>query len=256
MTYLFTVSPDFSPDRLAGWFVFNTWLQKTLGCRFHLEFLESFQNLHQAIAENRIDLIYANPYDAATLVREKGFTALVKPKGEADEVVIAVSSTSLAQAVEDLQPGIRVASTDDPDVHLIGMILLEPAGLQRGNVDLVTAGNYVLVAKKLLEGECEAGVFLARAFDELSRPIRTQLKVLVRSDIQVIHHMLMAGPRLADQTAVLTAALLELDQEAKGRAMLNQLGLEGWQAIEPEEVEFMIDLMDTLTYSPALEGRT
>jgi phosphonate transport system substrate-binding protein len=251
MTYVFTVSPDFRPDYLAGWFTFNTWLQRTLDCRFHFELLEDFQALHQAIASDRIDLIYANPYDAAMLVRKKGFTALVKPKGEADEVVIAVPSASTAQAVEDLQPGIRIASTDDPDVHLIGMILLEPAGLHRGNIQLEIAGNYVLVAKKLLQAECDAGIFLARAFDELSRPVRCQLRLLVRSDIQVIHHLMMAGPRLADRIAPLTKALLNLGQDAKGQTLLSQLSLAGWEAVEPEETEFMIDLIDTLTYSPA-----
>lgn len=250
MTYIFTVSPDFSPDYLAGWFVFNTWLQRTLDCRFHLELMEDFQALRQAIAADQIDLIYANPYDSAMLVRKKGFTALVKPKDGADEVVIATAAESAFQAVEDLQPGARIASTDDPDVHLLGMIMLEPAGLHQGNIELQSSGNYVLVAKKLLQGECDAGIFLARAFDELSRPVRSQLKPLVRSDIQVIHHALMAGPRLADRVVPLTQALLGLDQDAKGQAMLSQLGVAGWEAVEPEETEFMIDLMDTLTYSP------
>lgn len=251
MTYVFTVSPDFSPDYLAGWFVFNTWLQRTLNCRFHFELLEDFQTFHQVIASDRVDLIYANPYDAAMLVREKGFTALAKPKGGADEVVIAVPSVSTAQVVADLQPGIRITSTDDPDVHLIGMILLEPAGLHRGNISLQIAANYVLAAKKLLQGECDAGIFLARAFDELSRPVRSQLRPLVRSDIQVIHHLMMAGPRLADRIAPLTRALTNLDQDAKGQTLLGQLGLAGWEGVEPEETEFMIDLIDTLTYTPA-----
>ncbi len=250
MIYTFTVSPDFNPNYLAGWFVFNTWLQRTLDCRFHLELMEDFRALHQAIAADRIDLIYANPYDAAMLVRKKGFTALVKPKDGADEVVIATPAASAFQAVEDLQPGARIASTDDPDVHLLGMIMLEPAGLNQENIELQISGNYVLVAKKLLQDECDAGIFLARAFDELSRPVRNQLRLLVRSDIQVIHHSLMAGPRLADRIVPLTQALLRLDQDAKGQAMLSQLGLAGWKAVEPEETEFMIDLMDTLTYSP------
>ncbi len=251
MTYTLTVSPDFSPDYLTGWFVFNTWLQRTLDCRFHLELMQDFQALHQALAADKIDLIYANPYDAAMLVRDKGFTALVKPKGGTDEVVIAAPASSEVTVVEDLQPGACIASTDDPDVYLIGMILLEPAGLQRENVELVTCGNYVLVAKQLLTGKCEAGIFLAKAFDELSRPVRSQLKVLVRSDIQVIHHTLMVGPRLTEYIAPLTQALLELGREPKGQALLAQLGLTGWEAIEPEEIEFMIDLMDTLKYSPA-----
>ena len=76
MTLQLTVSPDFSPDHIAGWYVFNTWLQRKLGVRIHLELYDDFDSQRQAIAANKVDLIYANPYDAAMLVREKGFVAI------------------------------------------------------------------------------------------------------------------------------------------------------------------------------------
>ena len=37
MTLQLTVSPDFSPDHIAGWYVFNTWLQRRLGARVHMD---------------------------------------------------------------------------------------------------------------------------------------------------------------------------------------------------------------------------
>ncbi len=251
MNYVFTVSPDFSPDYLGGWFVFNTWLQRVSGLRFHLELMDHFPALRQAIEADRIDLIYANPHDAAILVREKGFVALAKPGGGADEAVIAVSGDSPFQRVEDLEPGSRIATTGDPDVHLMGMILLEPAGLNRENVTLHRCDSYVLVAKRLFRGESDAGIFLARAFDELSRPVRERLRVLVRSDIQVIHHYLMAGPRLADRVADLRKALTAMGDDPKTAGILKGLGVSRWEAVDEEEVEFMIDLMDTLSYSSA-----
>lgn len=251
MSYTFTVSPDFSPDYIAGWFVFNTWLQRTLETGFHLELMDDFDSLHAAIAQDRIDLVYANPYDAAMLVREKGFTALAKPRGGADEALIAVAAESGVTAVEDLPEGARIAATDDPDVHLMGMILLEPAGLGRDNTEQVECDNYVLVAKRLLTGESDAGIFLAKAFDELSRPVRERLKVLVRSDIQVIHHYLMAGPRIAELQSKLRDALVNMDETPKTAQILEQLKLPGWDPVDPEEVEFMIDLMETLKFSPA-----
>ena len=45
-----------------------------------------------------------------------------------DSVVVAAGSP--VQVIEDLQPGCRVAGTDDPDVNLVGMIMLEPADLE------------------------------------------------------------------------------------------------------------------------------
>lgn len=244
--YTITVSPDFSPDHIAGWYIFNTWLQRQLGVSIHLELYDDFESQRKAIAEDKIDLIYANPFDAAMLVREKGFTAVARPQGKADEAVIAVSAESAAGCVEDLQPGLRVASTDDPDVNMMGMIMLEPADLSADNIEQKQAGNYVLVAKALLRNEADAGFFLKEAYDDLSRIIREQLKVLITSQIGVIQHCVLAGPRAAELRETMSAALLAMGDDPKGQGVLEAMGLKGWDALSQEDTEFMIDLMDTL----------
>ncbi|NJA05083.1 phosphate/phosphite/phosphonate ABC transporter substrate-binding protein [Methylococcaceae bacterium WWC4] len=246
MTYLFTVSPDFAPDRLSGWYIFNTWLQKHTAAAIHLEMYDHYHRLHQAIAADGVDLIYANPFDAAMLVREKGFLPLVKPVGLSDEAVIAVNADSPIQDVADLTPGIRVAHTEDPDVRLMGMIMLEPADLDCGNIQALLSDNYVLVAKHLLKGEADVGIFLAEAFDNLSGMIKKQLRVLVRSQISVINHALLVGPRLAERRQEIRDLLVRMAEEDKGPGVLESLGFSGWQALEDEDMEFMIDLMETL----------
>ena len=70
--------------------------------------------------------------------------------------------------IEDLKPGTRIASTDDPDVNLISMIMLEPADLSAHNVQTQTVDTYVLVAKQLLQGQADVGFFLRDAFEALS----------------------------------------------------------------------------------------
>ncbi|MDD1622191.1 MAG: phosphate/phosphite/phosphonate ABC transporter substrate-binding protein [Methylococcaceae bacterium] len=246
MPYVFTVSPDFTPDHLSGWYIFNTWLQHQTKAAIHLELYDHFQGQRDAIQADKIDLIYANPFDAAMLVREKGFLPLVRAEGESDEAIIAVSADSNVTDVAELAPGTRVAFTDDPDVKLMGMIMLEPGDLDAGNIVPVSAGNYVLVAKHLLKGEADVGIFLAEAFDDLSSMIRKQLKILVRSQISVIHHSLMIGPKLQDRRAEIQQILVDMDNDEKGIGVLTSLGFNSWHKIEDEQMEFMIDLMDTL----------
>ncbi len=123
MPNIFTVSPDFTPDHLYGWYIFNTWLQKTTEEHIRLIMYDNFLNQRQAIEENSIDLIYANPYDAAVLVREKGFKPLVKPKDCLDEAIIVVNVKNQVEDVADLEAGVRIAVTDDPDVSMMGMIM-------------------------------------------------------------------------------------------------------------------------------------
>ena len=246
MTYTFTVSPDFPPDYIAGWYVLNTFLQRRTGEHIHLELYDRFDQQRAAIDAGQIDLIYANPFDAAMLVREHGFVSVTRPDGVRDEAIIAVRADSPVEKIEDLAPESRVAFTDDPDVRMIGQIMLEPANISTETMVAVERATYVLVAKALLDGKAEVGAFLDEAFAGLSTLVRSQLRPLVTSQISVIHHALMVGPRLAPHRETLLGVLRGMADDPAGARVLGELGIAGWQPMEHEEAEFLIDLMDTL----------
>jgi phosphonate transport system substrate-binding protein len=251
MPYQMTVSPDFTPDHISGWYIFNTWLQRSLGVNIHLELYDAFEQQRDAILADQVDLIYANPYDAAMLVREKGFVPIVKPRPSTDEAIIAVHVDNPAQKVEDLSAGVAIAATDDPDVNLICYIMLESAELNAKNTERTIKDTYPLVAKALIQNKADLGFFLVEAFDSLSSITRRALRPLVRSQIQVIHHALLVGPRLAEKQNALRELLIGMGQNSKGAGVLRTLGFDTWELMDDEAMEFMIDLMDTLTYQPA-----
>ncbi len=246
MTYYMTVSPDFTPDHIAGWYIFNTWLQKQLGVNIRLELYNDFASQREAIHNDQVDIIYANPFDASMLVREKGFAALVRPVGKSDEAMVVVNAEHSANCVEDLKSGLRLVSTDDPDVHLMGMIMLEPADLDTDSVQIHRVDSYVIVAKQLLRNKADVGFFLKDAYKGLAKSTRSQLKVLVTSQISVIYHTLLVGPRLAHKQTLIRKILVHMLKAPKGPGVLTSLGFEAWENVTQEDVEFMIDLMDTL----------
>ena len=250
MAYFFTVSPDFTPDKISSWYIFNTWLQRAIDENIHLELFDDFDSQREVIDKDGVDLIFANPYDAAALIREKGFRAVARPKGKGDEALIAVSHNHSAQRVEDLAEGLRVASTDDPDVHMMGYIMLEPAELDSSNTTRTLCDTYPLVAKQLIRHEADAGFFLVDAFDGLSGITRKQLRPLVRSQINVIYHALMVGPRFAHRCNDIQRCLIDMENDKKGLGVLSSLGFESWEVVKNEEAEFMIDLMETLAWQP------
>lgn len=246
MTLNLTVSPDFAPDRISGWFIFNTWLQRQLGTGVHLELYHSFDKQREDIKAGKFDLIYANPFDASMLVRELGFKALVRPIEKVDETIIATNAESDINCVEDLKEGCKLVATDDPDVNRIGMIMLEPADLDYSNTSLQTVNNYIIVAKNILANEADAGFFLKEGYDELSDLIRKQMKILVSSQISVVHHALLISPKLHKYEEQIQERLVDMANNDKGKTVLKSLGLEGWELMAEEETEFMIDLIDTL----------
>lgn len=246
MTYNFTVSPDFNPSYLSGWFIFNTWLQRQTGEAFHLDLYDDFDLQRQAIAEDKFDLIYANPYDASVLIREKRFVPIASPAGKSDEAMIVVAANNEIDTVEGLSTGLRIAATKDPDVNMMCMIMLEPADLNRQNTITQHRDTYVLLAKDLIRGEADVGFFLEETYNNLSRIVKSQLKPLVQSQIQVINHVLLLGPALQHRQVDIQQALLAMADTVAGQSLLESLSFTAWDKVEPEDAEFMIDLMDTL----------
>ncbi|MES9941370.1 MAG: phosphate/phosphite/phosphonate ABC transporter substrate-binding protein [Candidatus Thiodiazotropha sp. 6PLUC2] len=250
ISYQMTVSPDFTPDHISGWFIFNTWLQKTLGVGIHLELYDNFSSQRKAIVEDEIDLIYANPYDASMLVRERGFLPVVRPSKFSDEAIIVVNKDHQAQQIEDLPIGISIAATEDPDVNLICEIMLEPAELNVRNTKKITISSYPLVAKALIQNKADVGFFLHDAYNSLSNLTKRELRPLVSSEIQVIHHVLMVGPRMTTIKDRLQEVLIGMAEKPRGAGVLKAMNFAAWEAMDGEEMEFMIDLMDTLSYQP------
>ncbi len=246
MTYRMTVSPDFSPDFIAGWYIFNTWLQNQLSEAIHLELFDSFDDQRKEIQEDKIDLIFANPYDASTLIRDKGFIAVAAPSGKADEAVICVGTDSDISCVEDLKENCNVSMADDPEVNTIGMIMLEPADLNKGNVNISELSNYVMVAKSLINQQSDVGFFLKESYDNMSKFIKSQIRPIIASEISVITHSFLVGPQLINRVDDIRKLLNDMHNLEKGPGVLASLGFEHWVNQEQEDAEFMIDLMDTL----------
>lgn len=247
MTLNFLIAPDFSPERFAGWHMLNTALQKRSGIQLHLLTPTSAAEQAAFLAEDKADIVYANPFDASHMVRTLGYVPFARPANRYDEMVIACAAESAVQKVEDLKPGCRVAVTDNKDIKLIGQRLLEPADIGPADIQWVIVDSYQAAARMAIKQEVDAAFFLADSFASLSRMTRSQIRPLVESAIHDISHVVLAHPRMAAQLPALSAALLALQTDAAGQSVLDALGMaDGFEAITQEDAEFMIDLMDTL----------
>ena len=247
MTLNFLVAPDFSPERFAGWHMLNTLLQRRTGIHLHLLTPASPSEQAELLAAKKADLVYANPFDAADMIRSQGYIPFARPIGRSDEMVIATCAESSLQKIEDIKPGHRIALTDNKDVKLIGLRLLEPADLDESLIEWVPVESFQAAARLAIKGDVQASFFLAEAYASLTRMTRSQLKVLVQSRISDISHVVLAHPRMADQLPRISEALLGMGREPADADVLVALGLsDGFEPMTQEQAEFMIDLMDTL----------
>lgn len=247
MTLNFLVAPDFPPEHFAGWHMLSTLLQRKTGLSLHLLMPTSAGEQADLLGGDKPDFIYANPFDAASLVRELGYRPLVRPIGKSNEMVIAASKNFAASNVHDLKPGIKVALTDNKDVKLIGLRLLEPADLVEKDLKWQEVDSYQAAVRLAIKGDADVCFLIADAFNSLSTLSKAQLKILIESKLDDISHVVLAHPRVEGDMPKLQDALLGLAGSSDGQPVLDELDIkEGFTVMSVEDAEFMIDLMDTL----------
>jgi len=247
MPYTMTISPDFKPELISSWYIFNTWLQKNINEHIHIEMFNDFKELSNAIDSDSIDLIYANPCDLAKLVRDKSFSPVAKPAGAHDETIIISKAGSPFSSIESLPSKIKIAMTDVPDVNTIGMIMLEPADIMPSGIETISCSNYITVAKKVIRGEADAGFLLAEAYDELSTLVKKQIQPLNTSKIHVLHHAFLTSPGFADKHSLFKESLLSMQNDPRSLNILKNLEINHWESMDNDDAEFLIDLVDTLS---------
>lgn len=246
MAHNFLIAPDFSPERFAGWHLLNTLLQKRSDLTFHLETPASHAEQSKKIADGEVVLIYANPFDAATMIREQGYKAIARPIGKMDEMVIASSAKGDIKSLDDLKKGATIAMADNRDVKLIGMRLLEAVDLGEDDVKFEIVETYQAAARALIQDKAQAAFFIAEVFNSLSNLTKSQLNVLIESNIATISHVVLAKEGFEHSDKV-KEVLLNLHSDDDGKNALKELGMpDGFEAMDEEEAEFMIDLMETL----------
>ena len=193
-----------------------------------------------------IQIIYANPFDAAALIREQGYRAVARPIGKSDEMVIAAAANSDINHLEDIHKGATVAMADNRDVKLIGLRLLEAVDIEESDLNWDITETYQAAARKVIKGDAQAAFFLAEIFHSFSRLTKAQLSVLIESDLADISHVLLIKDDFPD-AQIFIEAILDLHSDDDGKEALTELGMpEGFEAMSEEDAEFMIDLMQTL----------
>lgn len=246
VTERFVIAPDFSPEHFAGWHLLNTLLQKKAHLNIHLQMPSSHDEQQALITDETPALIYANPFDAAYLIREQGYQAIAKPVDKADEMAIVTASNGNINSLADLQAGCRIAMADNRDVKLIGMRLLEAVDITEDDVHFVITDNYQAAARQLLKNQVDVAFFMLDTYHGLSKFTKAQLTPLIESDIGVISHVLLVKEQW-EHSHTISNIILSLTDTTEGQSVLDELGMaKGFVQMSQEEAEFMIDLMNTL----------
>ncbi|MBQ9259717.1 MAG: PhnD/SsuA/transferrin family substrate-binding protein [Neisseriaceae bacterium] len=241
------IAPDFPPEHFGGWHIFNTTLQRDTDNNIHLLTPHSAEEQQQMLEQNQVDIIYASPFDAASLIRDKNFLPVVKPVKNPDEMVIAAGSASGLAKLTDLKKGMKIAITNNRDVKLIGLRLLEAANLTEADLEWVEVPSFQAAARHAIQGKADAAFFVASSFHSLSEMTKNQMAVLIESHITDITHVILMHPEQSEFLPTVRQSIINMKDTDAGRRVLSELNMpDGFEELTEEETEFMIDLMETL----------
>lgn len=243
----FLIAPDFPPEYFAGWHIFNTNLQRLTDNTIHLLTPADYPEQNALLDKEKICLVYANPFDASTLIRERGYLPIARPIGQSDEVIIVAPADSPISHSDQLPTQCKILVTDNYDIRLIGLRLLESAGLTKDTVNWLNADTYQEVARRLINHEADAAFFLASTFHHFSPTTLHNLKILMESRINDLSHVVLLHPDFADFQSLFRQTFINMGSHKAGQMALDDLALsQGFELLSEEDAEFMIDLIETL----------
>ncbi len=219
------ITPDFSPEFFANWHMFNTQLQRALDTTIHLQTPAGYREQQDLLDSETVALVYANPFDAGSLMRDKGYIPLAKPDLPSDQVLVVVKADSEIAALSDLPADSRVLDTANCDIERIGLDILQGTAITADTVQWLHARTFIELARRLMANEAEAGLFLASSFRSLNASTQGSLKILFETEFEDFGHVMLLHPDFADQADKLRAALLNMAQSPVSRMTLADLGM-------------------------------
>jgi anti-anti-sigma factor len=223
--------------QLSGWYLLNTYLQRRLQHAIHLEQLPAGHD----ITNETVDLLFAKPFEACAMISKQHYIPLLRPVGEADEVVIVMRADD-TRNLKDLAKPQVVTASQGSFVYLLGRFLCDEHELDSDNFQYTFAGNEIKALQMLLKGQADVLFMLKKTYNGLSGLTRKSTRVADESDTQFAFHLFCIHHRIAELREPLVKVLTSMETEEQGQGVLKDIQISGWCAPEEGDVRMLLDI--------------
>ncbi|MEA5578350.1 phosphate/phosphite/phosphonate ABC transporter substrate-binding protein [Anabaena sp. UHCC 0451] len=224
------------PDR---WFRFAQYLSLNLEQTVHLELAMDFQEFHQKM--NDADIVYGNPSDTIKLLNNN-FISVARPSNLYDEVVFIAHPDLDNPSLQSFQ-GSKLVSVASMLATKVGLNALEDKGIQ--HAELIDKPTWLAVVKAIANKETEAslGFVYKDTYEELGGTTKSLVKYIATSEQKKVFHQMVLSSKANKIHQKLTSILLEMDQNPKGKDILNELNIEKWIMTTESEIDTIKQLV-------------
>jgi phosphonate transport system substrate-binding protein len=233
------IVPQQSAGELARlWTPLLQYLEAKTGLTLQFETAKDVATFNKRVMAGGYDIVYANPLVYAMALHPRvGYEAFAREKERKLVGLLVVRKDSRYQTIADLVASdLAFPAEDALAASVIPRAQLDKQGIAYtphyvGSHDSV----YLAVAKGLYA----AGGGVARTLEMLPGPTKEQLRVLWTS-AGYPPHPLAVHPRVpADAVRQLQTALIAMDAEAAGQAVLKPLAFTGFMATKDADYEVL-----------------
>jgi len=237
-TYTLGVVPQFEQRKLhAIWKPIIEDLEKRTGIPFALNSTLTIGNFEKAVERGEFDFVYLNPYHLVQVHDAQGYIPLVADKVPLRGILVVRKDSPIRTPAE--LNGKEVAF---PSPNAIGATLLPKADLDQLFQTAVTplyvkthSSVYLHVVKNL----AAAGGGVEKTLHEQGEAVRSALRVIYTTR-SFPSHPVAAHPRVPkDVRDRVRSALLEMNNSAEGRAMLQNVPIEQFVPVAYDDYAVM-----------------
>ncbi len=223
--YSFGIVPQSNGSKLSKlWSPILQYLEQHTDLKLRFATTRNINSFERRISSGKYDIVYMNPYHYILAHERQGYIAIAKAKNKRLKGIIVVAKDSPYSSINDLNNTELAFPSNAFAANLVPAAALHKADL---NFSSKFVSSHDSVYRNIARGRYPAGGGVMRTFKNTSPQYRNKLKILWKSK-GYTPHAFAVHPRLPKEVRVkLQNALIEMEQDPIGKALLNKIRLKG-----------------------------
>ncbi len=223
--------------QLTGWYLFNTYLQRRMQKAIH------FDESQDVLNETNIDILFAKPFEACSMIKKHGFVPIMRPIAEADEVVILTRAGD-ERGLEAFKQANVVTASKNSFVYILGRFLCDESELDSSKFNFTFSGNEIKSLQMLIKKKADLLFMLKKTYEGLSSFSKKNVRLLDESSTDFAFHLFSIAPGLEEERKTLHTILKEMADDEKGKGILEDIAFQGWCPVEEGELNMLKMVFD------------
>lgn len=244
-TISFGIVPQQSAKKLAKlWTPINEYLSSKSGLKIQFETAQDIPTFEKRVLAGEYDLAYMNPYHYTVFNQKPGYEAIIKQKGKRIKGIVVVPKESAITSLNELNG--KTLSFPSPAAFAASVLPRAKMAADGINITPQYVSSHDSVYLTVSRGLFPAGGGVVRTFNNTDPRVKDNLKILWTTP-GYTPHAFAVHPRLsAEVKDKLQKALLSLNGNPEGQALLKTINFKGMAVAENGDWDDVRSLKITL----------